>query len=172
MRYQLAADTFGSEEREAILRVINNECYTLGIHVKQFESMFAEKFESKYAVMVNSGSSANLIAVAALFYHKKQSFHPGDEVIVPAISWATTYYPLHQYGLKLKFVDIDLETLNINPDLLETALTPKTKMIVAVNVLGNPCALETLKTFCNKHNLILFEDNCESMGAIDRKSVV
>ena len=166
MHYQLAADTFGSEEREAILRVINDERYTLGVHVKQFESTFAEKFKSKYAVMVNSGSSANLIAVAALFYRKNQSLHPGDEVIVPAISWATTYCPLHQYGLKLKFVDIDLETLNINPDLLETALTSKTKMVVAVNILGNPCAFTTLKTFCKKHNLILFEDNCESMGAM------
>lgn len=166
MHYQLAANTFGSEEREAMLRVINNERYTLGVHVKQFESKFAEKFKSKYAVMVNSGSSANLIAVAALFYRKNQSLHFGDEVIVPAISWATTYYPLHQYGLKLKFVDVDLETLNINPDLLETALTPKTKMVVAVNILGNPCALTTLKIFCKKHNLILFEDNCESMGAM------
>ena len=166
MHYQLTANTFGPEERDAVLRVINNERYTIGEHVKQFESTFAEKFESKYAVMVNSGSSANLIAVAALFYHKNQVIHLGDEVIVPAISWATTYYPLHQYGLKLKFVDVDLETLNIDPDLLETALTPKTKMVVAVNILGNPCAFTALNTFCKKHNLILFEDNCESMGAM------
>lgn len=166
MHYQLAADTFGPEEREAMLRVINNERYTMGEHVKRFESTFSEKFQSKYAIMVNSGSSANLITVAALFYRKNQALRPGDEVIAPAISWATTYYPLHQYGLKLKFVDVDLETLNIDPDLLETALTPKTKMVVAVNILGNPCALTTLKAFCEKHNLILFEDNCESMGAM------
>lgn len=87
-------------------------------------------------------------------------------MIVPAISWATTYYPLHQYGLKLKFVDVDLETLNINSDLLETALTLKTKMVVVFNILDNPYALQPLKLSAKKHNLILFEDNCESMGAM------
>lgn len=166
MRYTLAANTIGAEEKDAMLRIINNERYTMGEHVKQFELNFSEKFNSKYAVMVNSGSSANLVAVAALFYRKHQALTPGDEVIVPALSWATTYYPLHQYGLKLKFVDIDLKTLNIDTNLLEAALTPKTKMVVAVNILGNPCDLTRIKAFCDKHNLILFEDNCESMGAM------
>ncbi|MHB1287581.1 MAG: DegT/DnrJ/EryC1/StrS family aminotransferase, partial [Leptospirales bacterium] len=89
----------------------------------------------------------------------------GDEAIVPAISWATTYHPLQQYGLKLRFVDVDLETLNMDVSMLEKALTPKTRMVVAVNILGNPCALDVLRTFCDRHGLILFEDNCESMGA-------
>lgn len=165
MRYPLAANTFGPEERQAILNVIDGGYYTMGKYVSQFEKEFAEKFKTKFAVMVNSGSSANLVAIAALFYRKDNPLRLGDEVIVPAVSWATTYYPLHQYGLKLKFIDVDLATLNMAPDLLEKALTPKTRMVVAVNILGNPCELVNIKAFCEKYNLILFEDNCESMGA-------
>ena len=89
-----------------------------------------------------------------------------DEVIVPSISWATTYYPLQQLGLKLKFLDVELDTLNMDVSRLEEALTPKTRMVVAVSILGNPCALDILRTFCDKHELYLFEDNCESMGAL------
>lgn len=165
MQYKLASNTFGPEEKQAMYDVIENERYTMGENVKNFEAAFAKKFNSRFAVMVNSGSSANLIAVAALFYRKDNLLKPGDEVIVPAISWATTYYPLHQYGLKLKFIDVDLQTLNMNPELLEAALTPKTKMVVTVSILGNPCALDKISAFCKKNNLILFEDNCESMGA-------
>ncbi|MES2142195.1 MAG: DegT/DnrJ/EryC1/StrS family aminotransferase [Pseudomonadota bacterium] len=165
MHYKLATNNFCSEERQAILNVIESGRYTMGEQVKQFEAAFSKKVKANFSVMVNSGSSANLVAVAALFYCKDNPLCPGDEVIVPAISWATTYYPLHQYGLKLKFIDVDLHTLNMDADLLEAALTPKTKMVIAVNILGNPCELTRIKAFCEKHHLILFEDNCESMGA-------
>jgi CDP-6-deoxy-D-xylo-4-hexulose-3-dehydrase len=86
-------------------------------------------------------------------------------VIVPAISWATTYYPLQQYGLKLRFVDVDLHTLNMDVTRLEEALTDRTRMVMAVSILGNPAALDVMRAFCDRHDLILFEDNCESMGA-------
>ena len=89
----------------------------------------------------------------------------GDEVIVPAISWATTFHPLQQYGLKLRFVDVELETLNIDVSRLEAALTPRTRMVMAVSILGNPAALDVMRAFCDRHDLILFEDNCESLGA-------
>jgi CDP-6-deoxy-D-xylo-4-hexulose-3-dehydrase len=115
--------------------------------------------------MVNSGSSANLIAVAGLIYHPDRLLRPGDEVIVPAVSWSTTYYPLHQYGLKLRFVDIDRDTLNLDLDQLEAALTPRTRAVMAVNLLGNPIDLVRLSAFCARHGLELIEDNCESMGA-------
>lgn len=82
--------------------------------------------------MTSSGSTANLIATAALFYTKNPKLKRGDEVIVPAVSWSTTYYPLYQYGLKLKFVDIDLETLNYDLDALSNAISDKTKMIMVV----------------------------------------
>ena len=86
--------------------IINKGWYILGDEVQQFEIDFAKFVNSKYAVMVNSGSSANLLAVGALFYTKNPKLKRGDEVIVPAVSWSTTYYPLYQYGLKLKFVDL------------------------------------------------------------------
>ncbi len=165
MSYALASTSWGREEIEAIERVIATGRFTMGEHVARFEHAFADKFGARYAVMVNSGSSANLIGVAALFYRRERPLQRGDEVIVPAISWATTFHPLQQYGLKLRFVDVDLRTLNIDVDQFEEAVTPRTRMVVAVSVLGNPCALDRLRAFCDRRGLILFEDNCESMGA-------
>jgi CDP-4-dehydro-6-deoxyglucose reductase, E1 len=165
MRFPLTSSTFGPEEKKAMLRVIESEMFTMEKHVKEFEEEFAHYFGKKYAIMVNSGSSANLIAIASLFYRSKNSLMPGDEVIVPCISWSTTFYPLHQYSLKLKFVDIDLETLNYDVNELEKAVTPNTRMIVAVSILGNPCYFGRIVRICEDNNIILFEDNCESMGA-------
>ena len=116
--------------------------------------------------MVNSGSSANLLAVAALFYRKNNPLKRGDEVIVPAISWATTYYPLYQYGLKLKFVDVDLETLNFDIDELKKAVTDKTRMIMAVNLLGNSNDYDAIQNIIDGKDIILIEDNCESLGGL------
>ena len=87
-------------------------------------------------------------------------------MIVPAVSWSTTYHPLQQYGLKLKFVDIDINTLNIDYELLERSITKKTKLIVAVSILGNPAPLDKMAKLCKKKNIYFMEDNCESMGAI------
>ncbi|MFH1368241.1 MAG: DegT/DnrJ/EryC1/StrS family aminotransferase [Elusimicrobiota bacterium] len=165
MKYELLRSTFTDEERKAMKKVVDSDQFTMGGHVREFEEQFARYFGKKHAVMVNSGSSANLIAVASLFYRKHAPLKPGDEVIVPSISWSTTYYPLHQYGLKMRFVDVDIDTLNIDVEQLEKALTPRTRMVVAVSVLGNPCRFDRITEFCRKHGLILFEDNCESMGA-------
>lgn len=165
MRYELASSTWGEEERQAILEVMDGDIYTMGKRVRQFEEKFADYFGMKYAVMANSGSSANLIAVASLFYKKENPLKKGDEVIVPCISWATTFHPLHQYGLRLKFVDIDLQTLNYDIEELKKAVTKDTKMIVAVSILGNPCQFDEITKLCKENNIILFEDNCESMGA-------
>lgn len=165
MAYELASTTWDKEELDAIQRLIANGRFTMGEQVHRFEEAFAAKFGVKHAVMVNSGSSANLVGVAALFHVKDRPLQRGDEVIVPAISWATTYHPLQQYGLRLRFVDVDLHTLNIDESRLEAALTPKTRMVVAVSILGNPAALDEVRAFCDRHGLYLFEDNCESMGA-------
>jgi CDP-6-deoxy-D-xylo-4-hexulose-3-dehydrase len=137
----------------------------MGENVRRFEEDFARRFGTKHALMVSSGSAANLVGVAALFHAGKRPLQRGDEVIVPAISWATTYYPLQQYGLRLRFLDVELDTLNIDVSKLEQALTPRTRMVVAVSILGNPAALDVLRAFCDRHGLVLFEDNCESMGA-------
>jgi CDP-6-deoxy-D-xylo-4-hexulose-3-dehydrase len=163
MFYELATPTWGAEERDAILRSVKSGRTTMAEEVAAFEAEFAAYHGKRYAVMVNSGSSANLIAVASLFYRRERPLQRGDEVLVPAISWATTYHPLHQYGLKLRIVDVELDTLNIDASMLERALTPRTRAVVAVSILGNPAALETLRSFCKRHDLYLVEDNCESL---------
>lgn len=165
MKYELAYSTFDQAEKDAMYEVIESDFFTMGKNVKQFEKEFSSYFGMKYGVMVNSGSSANLVAVAALFHKKENTLKKGDEVIVPCVSWATTYYPLQQYGLKLKFVDIELETLNYDIEELKKAVTPDTKMIVTVSVLGNPNYYDEIEKLCEDNNIILFDDNCESMGA-------
>lgn len=170
MTYTLAHDSWDIHERRALERVMNNGRYTMGPEVAKFEEKFAEWAGSKYAIMVNSGSSANLMMLSALKYDNRFDFKPGDEVIVPAVSWSTTFFPVDQCGFKLIFVDVDLDTLNIDPDLVEDAITERTRAVFAVNLLGNPAYLKQLKEICDRHNLVLIEDNCESLGAhIDDK---
>ncbi len=163
--YPLALSSWGSEEIDAIQSVIRRDQYSMGDSVRQFECDFARKFGSKYAVMVNSGSSANLLAINALMYKKNNPLKVGDEIIVPSLSWSTTYYPVHQCGMKLVFVDINKHSLNLDITQLEQAISEKTKAIFVPNILGNPADLTALLTFCKKHALYLIEDNCESMGA-------
>lgn len=165
VKYPLACSSWDEKERNAAHAVIDSGMCTMGAKVKEFEKKFAEKFKVKYSVFSNSGSSANLLAVAALFYRKENPLKAGDEVITTAVSWSTTYYPLHQYGLKIKLVDIDLNTLNLDVNHVIHAITPQTRVIMAVNLLGNPCDFSTLLKICSERNIILLVDNCESMGA-------
>lgn len=165
IKYPLATATWDQSEYDAIQRVIASGMFTMGAEVQAFESAFSEYIGSRYAVMVNSGSSANLLMVAALFYTQKNALKPGDEVIVPAVSWSTTYYPLHQYGLKMRFVDIDIETLNYDLDQLSAAITEKTRLIMAVNLLGNPNDFNRLQSLIGDRDIRVIEDNCEAMGA-------
>lgn len=164
-KYPLASSTWDDAEYRAIQSVIESDMYTMGPQVAQYEQDFARFFGSRYAVMVSSGSTANLLMIAALFFTKNPRLKRGDEVIVPAVSWSTTYFPLQQYGLKVKFVDIDRSTLNIDVNALSTAIGPNTKAILAVNLLGNPNDFDRLQSLAKEHDLILLEDNCESMGA-------
>jgi len=164
-KYSLASTTWDEQEIDAINDVVKSGKYSMGERVLAFEAEFAKKMGSKFSVMVNSGSSANLILVSACRYLKKPKLMPGDEVIVPAVSWSTTYYPVTQIGAILKFVDIDPDTLNIDVTKIEKAITPKTKAILVVNLLGNPADWDSLKKIADKHGLLLLEDNCESLGA-------
>ncbi|MCF2876625.1 MULTISPECIES: DegT/DnrJ/EryC1/StrS family aminotransferase [unclassified Tenacibaculum] len=164
-QYKLASSTWDEKELAAIQSVIDKDMYTMGDSVKQFENDFSKYLDSKYCVMTSSGSTANLLAVAALFFTKNPKLKRGDEVIVPAVSWSTTYFPLQQYGLKLKFVDIDLETLNYDLEALESAISDKTKMIMVVNLLGNPNDFDKINSIIEGKDIFLIEDNCESMGA-------
>ncbi|MGK0249203.1 MAG: dTDP-4-amino-4,6-dideoxygalactose transaminase, partial [Oleispira sp.] len=170
--YALASSTWDENEYTAIQRVIDSNMFTMGKEVAQYEKEFATFFGSKYALMVSSGSSANLLMIAALFFTKnsKYKLKRGDEIIVPAVSWSTTYFPLQQYGLKVIFVDIDRQTLNMDLDKLNSAITDKTKAILSVNLLGNPNDYARMDEVIDGRDIFVLEDNCESMGAtIDGK---
>lgn len=163
MKYRLSDDTWDKNEFSAIQEVLDSNMFSMGKRVAKYETEFAEKFGVKYALMVSSGSAANLLAVASLVYSGRLS--KGDEVIVPAVSWSTTYFPLYQMGLKLRFVDIDKDTLNIDTEKIASAITASTKMICLVNLLGNPNEFEKISEICIAKNIIIMEDNCESLGA-------
>lgn len=164
-KFPLADTTWGQEELDSMHRVIDSGKFTMGENVAEFERQFARYVGSKYCVMVNSGSSANLLMVAALFYTSKSPLKRGDEVIVPAISWGTSYFPLQQYGLKLRFVDVDIETLNYDLAQLEKSITHNTRVIMSVNLLGNSNDYKKISEIISNYDAILIEDNCESMGA-------
>ena len=163
INWPLAHDTWDNKERDAMHEVIASGKFTFGEKVKKFEDEFCEYFGFPYAVQVNSGGSANLLMVAAAV--ERGWISKGDKVIVPAVGWSTSYFPFIQYGIDLIFVDVDKDTWNINVDQIEDNIKDDVKGILAINILGNPCDFKTLNSLCNKYDLILFEDNCESMGA-------
>jgi CDP-6-deoxy-D-xylo-4-hexulose-3-dehydrase len=140
---------------------------TTGRFNDQFEKELAEFIGIKYLITVNSGSSANLVAFNTLTSPKlgSRAIKKGDEVIGVAAGFPTTVNPIVQYGAIPVFVDVDLKTHNINADLIEAAITPKTKAIMLAHTLGNPFNLATVKAICDKHNLWLIEDCCDALGA-------
>lgn len=164
INYPLASSTWGEEENIALQSVITSGKFTMGELVRRFEIDFANLVGAKHAVMVNSGSSANLALLTATKFLSNSLIKPGDEIIVPAVSWSTTYYPVDQIGCTLSFVDIDIDTLNIDPEKVIAAITPRTKAIFVVNLLGNPANWTELIKIADDYGLILLEDNCESLG--------
>lgn len=160
---------FGAEEINAMIEQSLSTMVTMGKQVRAFEEQCATHFGAKYSLMNNSGSSANLLAMAALtnpaWKDARGFMKPGDEVIVPALSWATTVWPLIQQQLVPVFVDCDPATYNFDYAKLEAAITPKTKAIMLVHVYGNPCDMDIIMALAKKHNLYVIEDTCESMGA-------
>lgn len=162
MKYNLCDDPWDRAERDAVRRVLESERYTMGNFVEEFERQFADKLGARHAVMVNSGSSANLLAVAALVY--SGCLPRGSEVVVPAVSWSTTYAPLEQFGMKLVFVDIDPQTFNLSPNAFQDAISPDTKMVFLVNLLGNPNEFDKILPLCESYDILCIEDNCESLG--------
>jgi len=165
LSYPLATTTWDEAEDKAMQRVIDSGNFTMGAEVEKFETGFAAKFHSGFAVMSNSGSSANLLALSAIRYSSLNPIDGRNEVIVPAVSWSTTYYPITQMGFKLKFVDIDLETLNSSAQVIGDAINGRTAGIVVVNLLGNPSQLTEIRRLADANGLFMVEDNCESMGA-------
>lgn len=174
INWKLSSDTWDQNEKTALERVMKSGMYTMGKEVKEFEKRLAEMHGVKHAIMTNSGSSANLLMMTALKEHPQFNTEPRKRflrspkrknVIVPAVSWSTTYFPVHQNGFDLKFVDVDLFTMNIDVEKVVEAIDEDTVAILAVNLLGNPAQLAELDKICSENNITLLEDNCESFGA-------
>lgn len=164
--YPLLDNAFAEEDLIAGIKVLISGQITMSKKTRDFEKAFANKLGKKYALMVNSGSSANLLAVfASCNPVRKNRFKAGDEVLIPALCWSTSLWPLVQCGLKPVFVDIDKDTLNVNPDLLIKKINNKTKVIMLVHVLGNSTDIEKIKRIAQRKKIILIEDTCESLGA-------
>lgn len=162
MEVRLHKPTFGEEEIAAAVAVLRSTMVTSGAKVREFELAFGPN-----AVMCNSGSSANLLAIAALCNPVTPNrLEPGDEVVVSALSWSTTVWPLVQHGLVPKIVDIDPGTLNIDPNEVEKAIGPKTKALMPVHVYGNPCDMRAVLCAADKQAMWLVEDCCEALGAL------
>ncbi|MHA7733134.1 DegT/DnrJ/EryC1/StrS family aminotransferase [Nitrosopumilus sp. S6] len=161
----IAAPTYDADEVIESTKSLLSTWVTMGEKVNQFEKMFAEYIGSKYAIMVNSGSSANLLALSILTNPKISKLKPGDEVITPALTWVTTVYPILNNGLKPVFVDADLHSFNIDSSKIEDAITEKTKAIMPVHLLGRPADIKKIKNIAEKHDLVLIEDTCEAHGA-------
>jgi len=140
---------------------------TAGRYTDLFEKKFSEYLGVKYCSLVNSGSSANLLAFMTLTSPllKERAVKPGDEMITVAAGFPTTVTPALQYGVVPVFVDVTIPQYNIDIDKLEAALSPKTKVVMAAHTLGNPFDLSAVKAFCGKHNLWLIEDNCDALGS-------
>ena len=163
--YPLATSTWGDEELQAIKEVMDTGRFTMGPKVFAFEKEFAKKFGATDAVMVNSGSTANLLMLSLLKWKYNLHKKPNANVIVPTVGWSTTYFPVTQNDFLLNFVDVDPNTFNIDVTKIEQAIDGGTVAIMPVNLCGNSCDYDALKAICTKHNLLLIEDNCESMGA-------
>ena len=161
--YPLSTLPFDSKEFKAVLETFKSGKISQGPKVKSFENKFANKMGVKYGIAVNSGSSANLLALEAL--KKIYNLKKGDEVIIPASTFATVAMPIIQVGLKPVYVDINIHNLNLDLEQLTKAINIKSKVIMIVHTLGNCHGIEKIKKIAKKNKLILFEDCCESHGA-------
>jgi CDP-6-deoxy-D-xylo-4-hexulose-3-dehydrase len=151
------------ETEAAIDTFLNGKWISTGEKVYKFERAFSKRFNVKHSHMVNSGSSANLLLIAAL--KKRFNWEDNDEIIVSPVGFATTISVLHQNRLKPVFVDIEWKTLNFDLERIESLITEKTKGIFVSPVLGNPPDMDRLMEIANKHNILLIGDNCDSLGS-------
>ena len=165
-RYPLLENSLDKFDLDEGIKVIRSGFLTMSKHTASFEKKFAKKLKVNYALMVNSGSSANLLATfASCNPWRKNRFKQGDEAIIQSLCWSTSLWPLVQAGLKVKLVDIKPDTLNVDVDEVISNVNSKTKVIMIINVLGLSGDLLRLQRFCKRKKIILIEDNCESLGA-------
>ena len=170
-RVNYAGRVFDAKEMQYLVDSALDFWLTYGDYSKQFEKKIAEYLGIKYAFLVNSGSSANLLAFFALTSPllKDKQIKRGDEVITVAAGFPTTVAPIVQYGAIPVFVDMDLKYANIDVTQLELAISKKTKAVMIAHTLGNPFNLKVVKDFCDKNNLWLIEDNCDALGSTYEK---
>ena len=170
-RIPLNTSTFGDDETNAVLEVLRSNRVTMGGKCHQFERAFGKYLGGGEATFVNSGSSANLLGFFALANHAapqpkgKRRFVSGSEVIVPAVSWSTTFWPIVQAGGVPVLVDSDSRTLQMNPDAMRAALSEKTVAVCPVHVLGNTVPMDEVMGFAEENGLWVVEDTCEALGA-------
>ncbi len=166
-RIPYASRVYDQEEMVNLVDSALEFWLTAGRYTDQFEAQFAEYLGVKYCSLVNSGSSANLIAFMALTSPLlgERAIRPGDEVITVAAGFPTTVAPVIQYGAVPVFIDMTIPQYNLDVSMLEKALSGKTKAVMAAHTLGNPFDLKAVKAFCLKHGLWLIEDNCDALGS-------
>ena len=166
-RIPYASRVYDSKEMMNLVDSALEFWLTAGRYADQFEKNFAEYLGERFCSLVNSGSSANLLAFMALTSPllKERQVLPGDEIITVAAGFPTTVAPVIQYGAVPVFVDVTIPQYNIDAARLEDAYSPKTKAVMIAHTLGNPFDLKSVKDFCRKHNLWLIEDNCDALGS-------
>ena len=164
--YPLHEDALNNYDLLAATKVLISRQLTMSKKTIEFENDFKKKLGLNYCLMVNSGSSANLLALFALINPiKKNRLKAGDECLVPAVCWPTSLWPVIQAGLTPRLIDVDLQSYSINLDVIKKNITKKTKAIMMINVLGNCSEIDEIQKFARAKNLYLIEDNCESLGS-------
>ena len=162
--FENVENTYTTNDIDAMIDVLKSDQLTMGKNVKQFEEEFAKKFNFNYCIMVNSGSSANLLALSVLCNAKRSNYlKKGDRILVPSVCWSTSVFPILQNGLEPVFMDVNPETLNINAEDIEKY--PNIRGIVLVHILGASTNMEKVMEIVEKNNLITMEDTCESLSS-------
>lgn len=162
---QYSGQLWDEEELNAAVdSLMNGKWVVAGEKVAQFQNKFSKRFNVKHSLMVNSGSSANLVLITAL--KKKFGWYNGDEIIVSPVGFPTTIAPIIQNGLKPVFIDIELNSLNFDVNKIEEKITDRTMAIFVSPVLGNPPDIDRLVDICETHGIILIGDNCDSLGTL------
>ena len=164
--YPLLENPYRKKDLLSAINVIRTGRITIGSNTKKFENIFTKKIKTKYSLMVNSGSSANLLALQCLINpYRKKRLKAGDSVLIPSVCWSTSLWPIIQSGLKPVFVDVDTKTLNIDINDLKRKITNKTKALMLVHVLGNSTNMKSLMKVLERNKIYLIEDTCESLGS-------
>lgn len=168
--YPLTESVLEDSDLNAAIKVIKSKKITMGKKTLEIEDFFKRNVTGINSLMVNSGSSANLLIFQCLINPMVKKLKPGDEVLIPAICWSTSLWPIIQSGLKVKFVDIDLKTFNIDANQLIKKITKKTKALMLVHALGNCADMDKIVKICKNKKIILIEDACEALGSsFDKK---